>query len=68
MENLNVMNHRILSSFFFTTFLLFKSDPVHAYLDPGSVSLVLQAIVAAIIGATLTWKHWFRANSKYFLL
>ena len=31
----------------------------HAYLDPGSVSLALQAIAAAVAGAVLTGKYWF---------
>ena len=34
-------------------------EPAHAYLDPGSVSLAIQAIVAAAAGAALTWKHWY---------
>ena len=38
---------------------LAASQPAHAYLDPGSVSLALQAIVATIAGAALTWKHWY---------
>lgn len=37
----------------------FFSASAHAYLDPGSVSLVLQSVVAAIAGAALFWKHWF---------
>ena len=39
--------------------LYFFSSSAHAYLDPGSVSLVLQSVVAAIAGAALFWKHWF---------
>ena len=35
------------------------SGPADAYLDPGSVSLVIQGIVAALAGAALTWKHWY---------
>ena len=35
------------------------SGRAEAYLDPGSVSLVIQAIVAALAGAALTWKHWY---------
>ena len=29
----------------------FSSTPAHAYIDPGSLSLALQAIVAVIAGA-----------------
>ena len=39
--------------------LMVASGPAYAYLDPGSVSLVIQAIVAALAGAALTWKHWY---------
>ena len=39
--------------------LVFVSSPSHAYLDPGSVSLAVQAMVAAFAGAMLTWKHWW---------
>lgn len=44
-----------------TIILLFFvfSSPVYAYLDPGSVSLGLQALFAAIAGAALFWRYWF---------
>ncbi len=44
---------------FLSCSICFFSSSAHAYLDPGSVSLVLQSIVAAIAGAVLFWKHWF---------
>ena len=40
-------------------FVITVPTPAHAYLDPGSVSLTIQAIVAALAGAALTWKHWY---------
>ncbi len=44
-----------------TTILLFFvfNSPAYAYLDPGSVSLGLQAFFAAIAGAALFWRFWF---------
>ena len=45
----------LIAFVFFTA----ASGPADAYLDPGSVSLVIQAIVAALAGAALTWKHWY---------
>ena len=39
--------------------LSLQADAVHAYLDPGSVSLALQAIAAAAAGAVVTSKYWF---------
>ena len=41
-------------------------EPAHAYLDPGSVSLVIQGIVAALAGAALTWKHWYWRLRSFF--
>ena len=44
-----------------SSLLLLSLQPAnaHAYLDPGSVSLALQAIAAAVAGAMLTGKYWF---------
>ena len=39
--------------------LYLPAGKVHAYLDPGSVSLALQAIAAAVAGAMLMGKYWF---------
>ena len=45
---------------FYSFFLLcLHSSVAHAYLDPGSISLALQAITAAVAGAVLTGKYWF---------
>ena len=45
----------------FSLFLLLslKSSIAYAYLDPGSISLAVQAITAAVAGAALTCKYWF---------
>ena len=40
-------------------FLVAASGPAYAYLDPGSTSLTIQAIVAAVAGAAATWKYWY---------
>ena len=46
--------------FFCTFFLYLSSQHAHAYLDPGSGSLLVQAIIAAIAGISTTvalyWK------------
>jgi hypothetical protein len=34
------------------------SEPAFAYLDPGSISLALQAILAAIAGIGATYRLW----------
>ena len=41
-------------------FLFAYSNIANAYLDPGSISLVLQGILAVIAGAIATGKYWFR--------
>lgn len=46
-------------SFVVLVSLIAVAGPAHAYLDPGSVSLWIQGIVAALAGLALTWKHWF---------
>ncbi|MDE0157259.1 MAG: hypothetical protein OXI88_08590 [Gammaproteobacteria bacterium] len=52
-----------MQSMMLTVFLILllslKSSLAHAYLDPGSISLALQAIVAAIAGAVVTFKYWY---------
>ena len=50
---------RTVASFIAFVSFIVASGPAHAYLDPGSVSLAIQAIVAALAGAALTWKHWY---------
>ena len=44
----------ILSLYF--TFILFS--PAYAYLDPGTINIVLQTILAAIAGVIATYRLW----------
>ena len=45
--------------FIITSFSVFVySEPAFAYLDPGSISLALQAILAAIAGIGATYRLW----------
>ena len=60
------MMNRSLLVFFLTLLLFFISNPAHAYLDPGSMSLVIQAILATLAGAALTWKHWYWRLLEFF--
>ena len=39
--------------------LSLTSSNAYAYLDPGTISLALQAITAAVAGAAFTFKFWF---------
>ena len=48
------INLYVLSSYF--TFMFFS--PAYAYLDPGTFSIVLQSILAAIAGVAATYRMW----------
>jgi hypothetical protein len=49
----------------FCLFFIFCS-PAHAYLDPGSISIVLQAILAAIAGIAATYRLWVFKVKSFF--
>ena len=42
------------------------STPSFAYIDPGSISLALQAILAAIAGLASTYRLWIYKVKKFF--
>lgn len=43
------------------TVVFFPPNPAHAYLDAGSASMVLQVIVATLVGVAVTLKiYWGR--------
>ena len=43
--------------------LALTSSSAHAYLDPGTGSIVLQAVLAAVVGAAVTLKlYWMRVK------
>lgn len=46
--------------------LSLNSGPAHAYLDPGSISLVVQAIIAAVAGGLMTVKYWYWRVLRFF--
>ena len=56
--------------FFAVVFMLFSTRPAHAYIDPGTGSVILQAILGGVAGiflfGRLYWtkiKHSFRKRS-----
>lgn len=52
----------ILGILFATSF--FISD-AYAYLDPGTGSVVIQAIIGALVGVVITLKiYWFKLKEK----
>lgn len=48
--------------FFFTfiTLMLFFSDPVHAYLDPGMGTMLLQVLAGAALFIGIGWRYIVR--------
>ena len=53
--------------FFILSFILvFLSKPAFAYLDPGSASLALQAILAVLVGGLATMKFWWARFKSFF--
>jgi len=48
-----------LVSFLFIT-------PSYAYLDPGSVSIAIQSVLASIAGLAASYKLWFFRLKKFF--
>lgn len=56
----------LLPVVFLTLLLSLKSSLAHAYLDPGSISLILQAIIAAIAGGLMTVKYWYWRVLRFF--
>lgn len=47
---------RVIALFF--TYSVAFSKPAFAYIDPGTVSIVVQAIVAGLAGAAATFRYW----------
>ena len=47
-------------------FTLVFSSPAYAYLDPGTFSIILQSILAAIAGIVATYKMWIFKIRNFF--
>ena len=45
--------------------LIFTSTPAYAYLDPGTGSVVIQALMGVLVGLVITLKiYWSRLKEK----
>jgi len=49
---------------FYFTFIFYS--PAYAYLDPGTFSIVLQSILAAIAGVGATYRLWIFKVKNFF--
>lgn len=53
--------------FLLTVFcFLSLSTPAHAYLDPGTGSMILQALAAAAVGIAIFWRSLLRKVKELF--
>lgn len=39
-------------------FYVIFTKPAYAYIDPGTISIVVQAVVAGVAGAAATFRYW----------
>jgi len=66
-EELMLTNPKIVFSFTAISFLMFFTEPAYAYLDPGTGSMILQAVIGAIAGSAVAIKIFWK-RIKYFFL
>lgn len=61
------MNGKTIISLIGTLAMLSVAAPAHAYLDPSTGSIILQATIGAIAGSTLFMRTWlYRVKSMIF--
>lgn len=54
------------SVFSLIALLLIIMEPAHAYLDPGTGSMILQGVIASIAVAGFTLKtYWYKVRSMF---
>lgn len=59
--------HHLRNAFFIVSLVCgLTSEPSYAYLDPGTGSIVVQGLLAAIVGAMVTVRlYWTRIKSFF---
>ncbi len=56
----------VVSASLLGTLFIFYSASSHAYLDPGTGSIILQGVIAAVAGAVVTLRlYWYRIKSFF---
>lgn len=61
-----MFTNQFFSILFVLMTVLFSVRPAHAYLDPGTGSMILQGVLAAIAAAAVVTKlYWYRI-SRFF--
>jgi len=60
-------NPKVVFSFTAISFLMFFTEPAYAYLDPGTGSMILQAVIGAIAGSAVAIKIFWKRIKHFFL-
>jgi uncharacterized membrane protein YfcA len=60
-------NPKVVFSFTAISFLMFFTEPAYAYLDPGTGSMILQAVIGAIVGSAVAIKIFWKRIKHFFL-
>ena len=59
-----MLSNRVVVTLLAAANLLFVSSPAYAYLDPGTGSMLLQGLIAAVAGGLVAIRHyWTRIQS-----
>jgi len=59
-------NSRFVVSLAALCVLMFSANPAHAYLDPGTGSMLIQGLLAAIAAASVTIGIFWRRLRSFF--
>ena len=63
----NSINSIISILIFTVAILLFSEQTAHAYIDPGTGSMILQAVLVALAGIAMAVKIFWRGIKNFFL-
>ena len=55
-----------ISIIFYTFLFISLTSQAHAYLDPGTGSMMLQIVIASVVGALFTLKTFWSQIKNYF--
>lgn len=64
----NKLDHFIVAILIFLSFLVLLPQSAHAYIDPGTGSLIFQLVIAFGVGTIFVVKIFWHKVKKFFLL
>lgn len=63
---MNILKKAVSLTYFTALFYFLLIKPVHAYIDPGTGSLIIQIVIGGMIGASIAVKvFWNRLISIF---